>query len=160
MALRRPELTQLRAVTPAPSSATSSDGASWFFQAVSLAHILLQSLQLCAFAILATTDPHHPLRVAAAAILLNAFDWFMPCFFVSVGFVVAWYITISMPVVVEELMQWKPRDTIAAYSWWPACAGLFGSTLYPVTVFSLLKPLGCMRVDSPGTVLAGTSVQC
>ena len=68
-------------------------------------------------------------------------------FWVAVGAVALWYFVIASPVVVEELLEWKERGTIAKSPVWRLLVGLLSQQLYLTICLRLLG--GKIRPQTP-----------
>ena len=68
----------------------------------------------------------------------------MPLFWVSFGVVCLWYLLISLPIVIDDLLKWEhAHGRVDESLAWQAAVSHLRVTFHLTLVMQLLKPLGC-----------------
>lgn len=129
--------------------------------ALALSQIIFEALQLLLIPVLLSgsgthSSPSglHGWMVEVGNVVLTTHPLMMaPLFYVGLACSIIWFIIISLPSVVEEMMEWAERGTFAENQKWIDAANFFGNTLFSFTITSLLKPLA-FGLSSSATVPA------
>jgi len=66
-----------------------------------------------------------------------------------------WYFVISLPTVVEDLLSWKEKGTIASTPFWRFLTYVLSGNLYLTIIYNLVKPIQCSYVDIGGGTMVG-----
>ena len=118
--------------------------------------------------VLRDSGPFHVLRRVADVVLLwqptgdASAGQLTALVYTAFGALCVWYILFSLPIVIDELLQWRSsHGRVQSSRLWHMLMHSLHTTLHLCLVMQLLKPLGCThRAGQAATLFADPSISC